>query len=64
MSHKCTKSIKHETFERVIVKRSERVGTIKSMMNGMNVLIEKLIDMKGSMPKVLPCVHDEPDEKV
>jgi hypothetical protein len=44
----------------MIIERAESVGKVKTVMNRMEVLGEKLVEVHRTMKEVLPCIEHKP----
>lgn len=51
--------VQNKALKRVVVKSPEGVRDYKSVVLGMDVLIQKLVDVHVSVHEVLPCVHNK-----
>ena len=54
-----TNAVEQKSFERVIVKCTERVGYIEPVVHGMQVFVEELVRMHPAVKEILPSVDDE-----
>jgi hypothetical protein len=52
-----TDGVQNKALKRMVVKSSKGIRDYKSVVLGMDVLIQKLVDMHVSVHEVLPCVH-------
>jgi hypothetical protein len=59
MGNHGTQGVEDEAFERVVIESAVGVRTVETMMDGVDVFVEELVDVEGSVPEVLPCVEDE-----
>lgn len=59
MGNHRTQGVEDEAFERVVIESAVGVRTVETMMDGVDVFVEELVDVEGSVPEVLPCVEDE-----
>lgn len=51
------KGIKNEAFDWVVVKSAKSIRGIKTMMVGVEVAVEPVICVHGSVPKILPSIN-------
>ena len=54
-----SKSIEDESFDRVVVKRSEGVGNVESVMPRVDMAVEELVGVEVAVEEVLPCIQYE-----
>jgi hypothetical protein len=59
MGNHCSKSVEHEAFYRMVVKRSKGIRAVKTVVVRMNMAIEELVGVEVAMPEVLPGVEKE-----
>ena len=60
--HRCdiTERIHDKRLDWMAVQCAKCVGNIDSVMDGVDVFIEKLVFVDKAMDKIFPCVSDEP----
>ena len=60
--HRCeiAERIHDKRLNGMAVQCAKRVGNIDSVMDGVDVSIEKLVHVDKAMEKIFPCVSDEP----
>jgi len=59
MSQHGTEGIEEESFERMVVERSESIWNVKFVVDRVEVAVEERNGVEQPMEKVLPSVHDE-----
>lgn len=57
--------VQQKALDRVVVLAAEGVGDDEAVVPGVDVAVQKLVDVHVPMPKVLPCIdHKHPDKEL
>lgn len=59
LRHHGTDTVEQKSLEGVIVQCAERVGYIKAVMHGMEVLVKEFVRVHPAVKEILPTVDDE-----
>ena len=54
-----TKGIEDESFERVVVERSESIWNVEFVMDRVEVAVQERNGVEQAVEEVLPGIHDE-----
>lgn len=55
--HGTSKCVQKETFQRMVIKSSDRIRNNQLVMLRVNVTIQELVLMHVAMHEILPCIH-------